>query len=96
MLTVSLFLFSYSQAEEQNSSQIYEETCVVCHGEGMHGAPRPGVKSDWQDRLSYGIEEIYLNTIEGMGVEMPPRGMCDDCSDEQLKLVVDFMLRDVK
>ncbi len=41
--------------------------------------------------LSYGKEEIYLNTLEGIG-EMPPRGLCDNCSDEQLKAVVDFML----
>jgi cytochrome c5 len=70
---------------------IYNQTCVVCHDEGVHGAPRPGVKSDWESPLSYGLEEIYINTLEGIG-EMPPRGLCDDCTGEQLKAVVDFML----
>jgi len=35
---------------------------------------------------------VYLNAIEGLGPAMPPRGMCADCSDEQLKATVDFMI----
>jgi len=73
---------------------LYQQTCVVCHGQGMHGAPIPGVASDWEHRLSYGIDEIYLNVIEGLGNTMPARGACDDCTDQQLEAIVDFMLKD--
>ena len=47
---------------------------------------------DWSYRLDYGVEELYLNTVEGMG-EMPPRGACADCSDEEIEAIVDFMLQ---
>jgi cytochrome c5 len=70
---------------------IYEKACIVCHEEGVQGAPIPGEAFDWEDRLSYGMQELYANTIEGMGVSMPPRGTCDDCTDAELKAVVDFM-----
>ena len=79
----------------ERAEQIYNETCVVCHAQGMHSAPMPGVKADWEDRLAYGIEDIYLNAIEGMGGSMPARGMCNDCSDEEMRAVVDFMMKDV-
>ena len=70
----------------------YTQTCAVCHEEGTRGAPIPGVVDDWSYRLDYGVEELYLNTVEGMG-EMPPRGACADCSDEEIEAIVDFMLQ---
>jgi len=90
-LTVTVSGTSFAVTEAQT---LYQQTCVVCHGKGMHGAPIPGVASDWQQRLSYGIDEIYLNVIEGLGNTMPARGACDDCSDQQLEAIVDYMLED--
>ncbi len=83
-------------AGDSDAETFYKETCIVCHGEGMHGAPKPGIKSDWEERLGYGIEDVYLNAIEGMGNAMPARGMCTDCSDEQIESIVDFMVKDLK
>lgn len=74
------------------AAQIYETTCATCHAEGVQGAPRPGEKADWDGRLAPGFEEIYLNVAEGMGPSMPPRGTCDDCSDELLRAVIQYML----
>ena len=38
---------------------------------------------------------MVARTIEGMPPYMPARGLCDECTDEELKAVVDFMLEDV-
>ena len=72
--------------------QIYERTCQVCHAAGVNGAPRPHVPADWEYRLDYGVEDLYLNVIEGLGAKMPPRGACAQCSDAQLQAAVDYML----
>jgi len=32
------------------------------------------------------------STINGLNGMMPARGLCTDCSDEQLKAIVDYML----
>ena len=77
---------------QKRAAEIYAETCIVCHAEGVGGAPRPGIDSDWQARLAYGVEELYYNTIEGLGAAMPPRGLCDSCSDKELGATVDYML----
>ena len=96
-LIISLFAVApASPTKDRSAEEIFAETCVVCHGNGMHGAPMVGSKVDWEFRLSYGLEEVYLNTIEGIGSAMPARGLCTDCSDEALKMVVDFMIKDLK
>ena len=59
-------------------------------GHALRGALRD------HEIMAYGIEELYLSVIEGIGAAMPPRGMCTDCSDSQLKRVVDFMIRDLE
>ena len=73
----------------------YNETCAVCHDRGVDGAPRPREADDWAERLEYGIEELYLNTYDGVGSRMPPRGLCYDCSDAELDAIVDYMLGDL-
>jgi cytochrome c5 len=74
----------------------YNETCVVCHETGIDGAPRPGIKSDWSLRLEYGVEELYLNAIDGIGSSMPPRGQCMDCTDDEIRAIVDYMISDLE
>ncbi len=96
LLLLSVTAFAEEQPAATEGQRIYNRTCVVCHGEGVGGAPRPGAHSDWEYRLSFGIEDVYLNAIEGMGPAMPPRGLCTDCSDAQMRAVVDFMTADLQ
>ena len=91
LLLLCVGVTAQETAAVSQGERIYNQTCVVCHGAGVGGAPRPGVPADWENRLRFGIEEVYLNVIEGMGRAMPPRGMCMDCSDAQIQAVVDFM-----
>ena len=74
---------------------IYTAVCARCHDEAVEGAPRPDHAGDWELRLGEGIEGVVARTIAGMPPHMPARGLCDECTDEELKAVVDFMLEDV-
>ena len=78
-------------AAGMDTTRIYQALCAGCHDNGIEGAPRPGQPEDWSRRLEAGMEEVYQNTLEGIG-DMPPRGVCMDCSDDQLRAVVDFMI----
>ena len=84
------------EEESAEAERIYNQTCVVCHGTGVEGAPRTGEPTDWAPRLAYGIEELYISTLQGLPPSMPVRGLCNDCSDEQLKAVVDYMLSELE
>jgi cytochrome c5 len=84
------------EAPQQNANRsaasIYQTNCGGCHDNGTAGAPRPHVEADWSFRLANGVEDVYLNVLDGVGPQMPPRGLCYDCTDAELRTVVDFMI----
>ena len=79
-------------SEPSKASKIYMEYCFSCHEFGVNGAPAPGDKEAWDTRLSQGREVLLRNTIFGMPPVMPPRGLCEACTDSDLDVVLDFMI----
>jgi cytochrome c5 len=94
--SLSLGAFANEKVAVEEAERIYRESCAACHRDGVSGAPRPGVKTDWVDRMSYGIDGLYFSAIEGLIPQMPQRGSCFECSDAQLAAVVDFMVRNLE
>jgi cytochrome c5 len=74
---------------------IYSKTCASCHDTGGAGAPRIGDKKEWQKYFDQGIHSMYQNAINGIG-SMPPKGTCVTCTDEQIKAVVDYIVKETK
>ena len=79
-------------AEPSEASKINAEYCFSCHEFGVNGAPAPGDKEAWDTRLSHGREVLLRNTIFGMPPVMPPRGLCEACTDSDLDVVLEFMI----
>jgi len=73
--------------------QTYETKCFACHGTGV--APTLTDKAAWAPRLAQGIDTLYDHAINGFK-GMPPRGTCGDCSDDDIKAAVDYMVAEVK
>jgi cytochrome c5 len=74
--------------------QIVQHYCANCHAKNPIipvGAPRIGVPEDWAIRLKKGMSALFKHTDEGLNA-MPARGGCFECSDEQLKLAIEYML----
>jgi len=53
--------------------EVYETTCITCHGSGVANAPKFGDKKAWAMHLMHGVEHLYQNALKGTGA-MPPRG----------------------
>ena len=70
----------------------YQRFCFSCHASGAAGAPRMGDVRAWAPRIAKGEEALIRATIEGIPPGMPPRGLCMQCSDEELAATVQFML----
>jgi len=83
---------SGAESEQFDAAQKYQSTCYACHGTGAAHAPEMGDIIEWEIRLEKGLETVVQNTINGLNGIMPPRGLCTDCSDENLKAVVEYML----
>jgi cytochrome c len=74
---------------------IYESTCVSCHGNPAIGAPILGDKEAWATVTAKGIDKVYHNAINGIN-SMPPKGGNMDLTDEQMKEVIDYMINSSK
>lgn len=69
----------------------YKASCAVCHDAGVGGAPKFRNAADWKARQEAGIDGMLANAIKGKGA-MPPKGTCMQCSDQELKMAIEYML----
>jgi len=75
-------------------SASYEQYCAMCHNTGMAGAPMRTPVDHWQARLAdVGITTIVTNAINGINA-MPARGMCMNCSDDEVGELVSYLMGD--
>lgn len=70
----------------RTADDIVAKHCNACHGSGVLGAPKVGDAADWKARAGErgGIDALLKSAIAGRNA-MPPKGTCNDCSDDELK-----------
>ncbi len=77
----------------RNGEQVYQGACIACHGTGALDAPKKG-DAAWKPRLAQGMEALHKHAIEGIR-NMPPRGTCGDCSDDEILAAIKYMTEGV-
>ncbi len=87
---LALGITASAQAAEAPAK--YNMYCVGCHATGAANAPKTGDNAAWEARLSAagGIDGLVASSKKGKGA-MPPMGLCADCSDAELKEMIQFM-----
>jgi cytochrome c5 len=70
--------------------EIYESTCVACHGSGAAGAPKFGDKAAWGPRLKEGVDAAIKIGVKGLNA-MPPKGGYSG-SDEEFHAAAEYMI----
>lgn len=74
--------------------KIFKEFCGCCHDRDPIinlNAPRIDEKQKWQALKKLGIPSLLKLTVQGNGA-MPARGGCFECSDQQLKEAIHYMI----
>jgi cytochrome c5 len=84
-------------AVPKNGKELFEQTCSVCHGQGIAGAPKAGDKAAWAPRIAEGKPTLYQHALNGYqggpgGGVMPPKGGRPDLPDDLVKQAVDYMV----
>ncbi|HEV7391919.1 MAG TPA: c-type cytochrome [Burkholderiales bacterium] len=74
---------------------VFDQTCAVCHGAGIAGAPKAGDKEAWAPRLKQGIDTLHQSALHGKGA-MPAKGGNTSLSDADVQAAVDYMVGMVK
>ncbi|MES2090330.1 MAG: c-type cytochrome [Pseudomonadota bacterium] len=68
---------------------IYERSCLSCHST-VSAAPLTGFAAAWAPRLEQGMDVLVSHARDGFK-GMPAKGLCNDCSDDDLRHLIQFM-----
>lgn len=69
----------------------YERSCLLCHAVPS-GAPLVGFGPAWKPRVAQGEGVLLAHVRDGFNA-MPAMGLCTDCSDAELRQLIDFVIR---
>jgi len=75
----------------RSGDQVYNAACAGCHVSGAAGAPKTGDSGAWAARIDKGMETLVKHVIDGYNA-MPARGLCADCSDQEIADAVAYMV----
>ncbi len=85
--------------EDNDGEKIFEETCASCHTGGfkgwMTGAPEIGDYDDWEIYFKDGLTEITKHIYNGTD-RHEAKGDCDECSEEQIKAAIEYIISNTK
>ena len=84
-----------AQTGPMSGEQVYIKACIICHGDGIAGAPKMGDKEAWKARSAQGMEILESRAIQGyQGSQgsMPAKGGNASLSDEEVKAAVAYMV----
>lgn len=92
ILFLLLIFFPLHLHAESNAKQIYEQHCIICHRDGVAGAPKFQDEGSWKARLEQNdIDALVASAIKGKNA-MPPKGTCQECSDSDIKAAIEYMV----
>ncbi len=80
-----------ASASARSGEEIYNRFCAACHTAGILDSPLFGSGQMTERADEKGLDGILATSISGIGA-MPPRGTCNDCSDEELEATIQFMI----
>ena len=75
----------------RSGQEVYNTSCQVCHAAGVAGAPKFGDVAAWAPRIATGMDTLLQSVINGKNA-MPPRGTCSACSDDELKIAIEYII----
>ena len=74
----------------RSGEEVFNGMCTSCHTAGIAGAPKKGDVAAWDARLAKGFAETLAVAKKGINA-MPAKGLCMDCSDDELTSAIKFM-----
>ena len=80
-----------ASAGPKNPEDVYNTFCMACHLTGATESPILGDIEAWAPRIAKGTDVLYQNAINGFNL-MPVKGLCMDCSDDDIIATVDYIL----
>lgn len=87
---ILVFVGLSATAAEQSVIDKYNRSCIACHAAGAAGAPRSFQVNAWAPRLEKGMPALLQSVEKGLNA-MPPKGLCMDCSVDEVQALITYM-----
>ena len=83
-----------TQKDINSGEAIWAIACFRCHMYGTNGAVLLDEKTYWDEAASQGIDKLFESVWEGKqgeNGEMPAKGMCNLCSEDEIRKSVFYI-----
>ena len=80
---------------EHPGKETYDKSCAVCHKTDAMGAPAVGDAKAWSKVRVKGVEKVLSNAMNGIG-GMPPKGGNMELTEDDMKQIIDYMVKNSK
>lgn len=90
LMLLAAMVPSLSSAGDRSGEEIYNCTCIVCHGDGRYGAPKFGDMRRWTKLIKEGRDDIIPAALAGVR-HMPPKGGNPNLSATEVARAAVFM-----
>ena len=92
LILLILIALSFSAyAEGRDGETVYTAHCKTCHSIGVANAPKVHDEAAWKAKNKT-VDQFLETSKKGINA-MPPKGACGDCTDEELKTAIEFMMK---
>ncbi|MGB0732207.1 MAG: c-type cytochrome [Pontibacterium sp.] len=95
-ISAATLLMATNALADRSGEEVYKAACLFCHAQGVMNAPKYGDAKAWEPRIAQGMDALYNSALNGKGQIMQPRGGCMNCTDNELKAAVDYMVKSAK
>ncbi len=99
LFTTTIVVAADDNTSGQSGKAIFKEHCKKCHTGGIggffSGAPDIDDQEDWEERAPRGLDKLTSSTIAGTD-DMDARGECTECTDEDIRAAVEYILEKVQ
>ena len=69
----------------------YDNSCAACHDSGALNAIKKGDRVKWQQLIKQKGMPALINSVKGGMIQMPAGGLCDNCSDDDYRKLIEYM-----
>lgn len=88
VLIITIIMASSATADIAST---YDRSCAACHNSGALNAIKKGDSAKWQQlKQQKGMPALIQSVKSGM-IQMPAGGLCNDCSDEDYRQLIEYM-----
>ncbi|OLF36999.1 MULTISPECIES: c-type cytochrome [unclassified Psychrobacter] len=71
--------------------QTYDDSCAACHDSGALNAIKKGDSAQWQRLIKQKGMPALINSVKGGMIQMPAGGLCNSCSDDDYRKLIEYM-----